>query len=64
MFKYFFLFTLKFKLCSRGRTMGGSSAINYMVYMRGHKLDYDGWAAMGNTGWSYDEVLERTYRSF
>ncbi|XP_063371769.1 glucose dehydrogenase [FAD, quinone]-like [Cydia amplana] len=37
--------------------MGGSSAVNYMVYMRGNKADYDGWAAAGNPGWSYREVL-------
>lgn len=41
----------------RGKTLGGSSAINAMVYARGHRSDYDGWAAMGATGWSYDEVL-------
>ncbi|XP_045518873.1 glucose dehydrogenase [FAD, quinone]-like isoform X2 [Pieris brassicae] len=41
----------------RGKTMGGSSAINYMVYMRGSSHDYDGWAAEGNDGWSYEEVL-------
>ncbi|CAG4965964.1 unnamed protein product [Colias eurytheme] len=41
----------------RGKTMGGSSAVNYMVYMRGSKIDYDNWAKDGNEGWSFDEVL-------
>jgi choline dehydrogenase len=41
----------------RGRVLGGSSSINGMVYIRGHALDYDGWAAGGLAGWSYAEVL-------
>jgi choline dehydrogenase-like flavoprotein len=41
----------------RGRALGGSSSINGMVYIRGHPLDFDDWAAAGNPGWSYREVL-------
>jgi len=41
----------------RGKVLGGSSSINAMVYMRGHPWDYDHWAALGNTGWSFSEVL-------
>jgi choline dehydrogenase len=41
----------------RGRTLGGTSSINGMLYVRGAPADFDGWAQMGARGWSYDEVL-------
>ena len=42
---------------ARGRVLGGCSSINAMIYMRGQRSDYDHWAALGNRGWSWQEVL-------
>ena len=43
--------------CPRGKTLGGSSSINGMLYVRGQPLDYDTWGQLGNRGWSYEQVL-------
>ena len=47
----------------RGRVLGGTSSINGMVYIRGNPRDYDDWAAAGNRGWSYQELLPYFVRS-
>jgi len=47
----------------RGKVLGGTSAINAMAHIRGHRANYDGWAAAGATGWSYDELLADFKRS-
>ena len=47
----------------RGKALGGSSAINAMLYVRGHKDDYNDWAELGCDGWSYDDVLPYFKRS-
>ena len=47
----------------RGRVLGGSSSINGMIYMRGQAADYDDWAAAGNPGWAWRDVLPLFKRS-
>ena len=47
----------------RGKTLGGSSAMNAMIYVRGNAVDFDGWADEGARGWSYREMLPYFIRS-
>ncbi len=47
---------------TRGKVLGGSSSVNGMIFVRGNRADFDSWAAEGNTGWSYEDVLG-TYKS-
>lgn len=42
---------------TRGKVLGGCSSVNGMLYVRGHKDNYDGWRDLGNPGWGYDDVL-------
>ena len=50
-------------ICPRGRILGGSSAVNGMIYIRGQPADYDGWAELGAEGWRYEDVLPYFRRS-
>ncbi|MGC4251725.1 MAG: GMC family oxidoreductase N-terminal domain-containing protein, partial [Sphingobium sp.] len=49
--------------CHRGRVLGGSSSINLMTHIRGHRQDFDNWAYMGANGWGYEDVLPYFKRS-
>ena len=42
---------------TRGRVLGGTSALNFMVWNRGHREDYDAWVELGNKGWGWDDLL-------
>jgi len=50
-------------LYARGKVLGGCSSINAMIYMRGQRSDFDHWAALGNRGWGWDDVLPVFKRS-
>lgn len=55
--KYSFFFIPQQVIWPSGKTLGGSSVLNAMLYVRGNRQNYDRWAAEGAEGWSYDDVF-------
>lgn len=49
--------------CPRGKVLGGSSSINFIMYVRGNHYNYDHWQALGNLGWSYQYDRRKSSRS-
>ena len=47
----------QFAFYPRGKVLGGTPMLNYMLYVRGHRKDYDEWESLGNTGWGYKDLL-------